>query len=129
MKKIFYAVLFVLLLAGLPSSLVLPGNLSATSVTLSRKWSWITTRRLSFVIAKSCSKNGKEGKDISKATLEVLKKYGYTTKDSNVYFQTFDFPDLVYVREKLMPEMDMDLKTVMLFAGEICKQPISPCLI
>ena len=28
-----------------------------------------------------------EGKDISKATLEVLKKYGYTTKDSNVIFQ------------------------------------------
>ena len=57
-----------------------------------------------------------EGKDISKATLEVLKQYGYTTKDSNVYFQTFDFPDLVYVKEKLMPEMGMDLKTVMLFA-------------
>ena len=57
-----------------------------------------------------------EGKDISKATLEVLKQYGYTTKDSNVYFQTFDFPDLVYVKEKLMPEMGMNLKTVMLFA-------------
>ncbi len=38
-----------------------------------------------------------EGKDISKATLEVLKKYGYTTKDSNVIFQTFDYPDLKYV--------------------------------
>lgn len=57
-----------------------------------------------------------EGKDISKATLEVLKKYGYTTKKSNVYFQTFDFPDLVYVKEKLMPKMKMNLKTVMLFA-------------
>ncbi len=57
-----------------------------------------------------------EGKDISKAALEVLKKYGYTTKDSNVYFQTFDFPDLVYVKEKLMPEMGMELKTVMLYA-------------
>ncbi len=58
-----------------------------------------------------------EGKDISKATLEVLKKYGYTTKDSNVYFQTFDLPDLIYVKEKLMPEMNMDLKTVFLFAS------------
>lgn len=57
-----------------------------------------------------------EGKDISKATLGVLKKYGYTTKASNVYFQTFDFPDLVYVKEKLMVDMNMDLKTVMLFA-------------
>ena len=57
-----------------------------------------------------------EGKDISKATLEVLKQYGYTSKDSNVYFQTFDFPDLVYVKEILMPSMGMDLKTVFLFA-------------
>lgn len=54
------------------------------------------------------------GKDISKATLEVLKKYGYTTKDSKVYFQTFDYPDLQYVKTKLMPEMGMDLKTVIL---------------
>lgn len=55
-----------------------------------------------------------EGKDISKATLEVLKKYGYTTKDSNVIFQTFDYPDLKYVVDTLMPQMDMSLKTVML---------------
>lgn len=57
-----------------------------------------------------------EGKDISKATLKVLKTYGYTSKESNVYFQTFDFPDLIYVKEKLMPEMDIELKTVLLFA-------------
>lgn len=55
-----------------------------------------------------------EGKDISKATLEVLKKYGYTSKDSNVIFQTFDYPDLKYVKTELMPKMGMDLKTVML---------------
>lgn len=55
-----------------------------------------------------------EGKDISKATLEVLKKYGYTTKDSNVIFQTFDYPDLKYVVDTLMPKMGMKLKTVML---------------
>lgn len=55
-----------------------------------------------------------EGKDISKATLEVLKKYGYTSKDSNVIFQTFDYPDLKYVKTELMPKMGMDLKTAML---------------
>lgn len=55
-----------------------------------------------------------EGKDISKATLEVLKKYGYTTKESNVIFQTFDYPDLKYVVDTLMPKMGMSLKTVML---------------
>ena len=54
------------------------------------------------------------GKDISKATLEVLKKYGYTTKDSNVLFQTFDYPDLKYVKNELMPKLGMDLKTVVL---------------
>lgn len=57
-----------------------------------------------------------EGKDISKATLEVLKKYGYTSKDSNVIFQTFDYPDLKYVKTELMPKMGIDLKTVVLLA-------------
>lgn len=58
-----------------------------------------------------------EGKDISKATLEVLRKYGYTTKDSNVIFQTFDYPDLKYVKTELMPQMGMDLKTVILITN------------
>lgn len=57
-----------------------------------------------------------EGKDISKATLEVLKEYGYTSKESKVYFQTFDFPDLIYVKEKLIPAMNMNIKTILLFA-------------
>lgn len=55
-----------------------------------------------------------EGKDISKATLEVLKKYGYTNRDSRVLFQTFDYPDLKYVKDELMPKMGMNLKTVIL---------------
>lgn len=58
-----------------------------------------------------------EGKDISKATLEVLKRYGYTNKDSKVYFQTFDYPDLKYVKTELMPKMGMDLKTVILITS------------
>lgn len=57
-----------------------------------------------------------EGKDISKATLEVLQKYGYVSKNSKVFFQTFDFPDLIYVKQELMPALDMDLKTVILYA-------------
>lgn len=55
-----------------------------------------------------------EGKDISKATLEVLKKYGYTTKQSKVFFQSFDYPDLKYVKHTLLPQMQMDLKLVAL---------------
>lgn len=55
-------------------------------------------------------------KDISKATLEVLKKYGYTTKESKAYFQTFDYPDLKYVKDTLMPQFNMDIKTILLYA-------------
>ncbi len=55
-----------------------------------------------------------EGKDISKATLEVLKKYGYTNKNSKVYFQSFDYPDLVRVKKELLPQLNMDIKLVAL---------------
>lgn len=56
------------------------------------------------------------GKDIAKATLKVLKKYGYTTKDSPIYFQTFDYNELKRVKEELLPELGMDLKLVQLVA-------------
>lgn len=57
-----------------------------------------------------------EGKDIAKATLEVLKKYGYTDKNSKVYFQSFDYPDLVRVKTELLPSMNMDIKLIALVA-------------
>ncbi|MDO6497395.1 glycerophosphodiester phosphodiesterase [Photobacterium sanguinicancri] len=57
-----------------------------------------------------------EGKDISKAVLKVLKEYGYTDKDSNVYLQTFDFNELKRIHDDLMPAMNMDLKLVQLMA-------------
>ena len=56
------------------------------------------------------------GKDIAVATLKVLKKYGYTNKDSRCYLQTFDFNELKRIKEKLMPEMGMNLKLVQLVA-------------
>ena len=56
------------------------------------------------------------GKDIAKATLKVLKKYGYITKDSPIYFQTFDYNELKRVKEELLPELGMDLKLVQLVA-------------
>ncbi|MDG6881893.1 Glycerophosphoryl diester phosphodiesterase precursor [Phocoenobacter uteri] len=58
----------------------------------------------------------KEGKDIAKATLEVLKKYGYTTKESPVYLQTFDFNELKRIKTDLEPKLGMDLKLVQLIA-------------
>ncbi|OAN18454.1 glycerophosphoryl diester phosphodiesterase [Photobacterium jeanii] len=57
-----------------------------------------------------------EGKDISKAVLEVLKEYGYTSKDSKVYVQTFDFNELKRIHDELLPAMKIDLKLVQLMA-------------
>ncbi|MEJ2762612.1 glycerophosphodiester phosphodiesterase [Photobacterium sp. MCCC 1A19761] len=57
-----------------------------------------------------------EGKDISRAVLKVLKQYGYTTKASKVYLQTFDFDELKRIHDELMPAMGMDVKLVQLMA-------------
>lgn len=57
-----------------------------------------------------------EGKDIAKETLQILKKYGYTSKDDPIYFQVFDFNELKRVKNELMPEMGMNLKLVQLVA-------------
>lgn len=56
------------------------------------------------------------GKDIAKATLEILKKYGYTKKSDLVYLQTFDYNELIRIKTELMPKMGMDLKLVQLVA-------------
>ncbi|MGL4734228.1 MAG: glycerophosphodiester phosphodiesterase [Enterovibrio sp.] len=55
-----------------------------------------------------------EGKDISVAVLETLKKYGYSKKDDKVFFQSFDAPDLQRVHNELLPKMKMDIKLVQL---------------
>ena len=57
-----------------------------------------------------------EGKDISKAVLNVLKEYGYTGKDDKVYLQSFDADELKRINSELMPAMGMDLKLVQLMA-------------
>lgn len=58
-----------------------------------------------------------EGKDISKAVLEVLKSYGYTKKADKVYLQSFDAPDLERVKKELLPAMNMDIKLVQLITN------------
>lgn len=57
-----------------------------------------------------------EGKDISLAVLEVLKKYGYTTKKDKVYLQSFDPNELKRIKTELFPQLGMDLKLVQLIA-------------
>lgn len=58
----------------------------------------------------------REGKDISSKTLEVLKQYGYGSKSDKVFIQIFDFNELKRIKTKLMPQMGMDLKMIMLIA-------------
>ncbi len=57
-----------------------------------------------------------EGKDISKATLKVLKEYGYDSKDDPVYLQCFDAEELQRIRKELLPELGMDLKLIQLIS-------------
>lgn len=57
-----------------------------------------------------------EGKDISKATLAVLKQYGYTTKNDKVFLQCFDPIETQRINNELMPAMEMDVNLVQLIA-------------
>ncbi|MDX1489780.1 MAG: glycerophosphodiester phosphodiesterase [Pseudohongiellaceae bacterium] len=57
-----------------------------------------------------------EGKDLSRAVLEVLRQYGYTSKDDNVFVQTFDFDELKRIHDDLMPALGIDLKLVALLS-------------
>mgnify|MGYP000588961239 CR=1 FL=1 len=57
-----------------------------------------------------------EGKDISKAVLRTLKKYGYTSKTDRVFLQCFDPIETRRINDVLMPEMKMDINLVQLIA-------------
>lgn len=57
-----------------------------------------------------------EGKDISKLILQVLKQYGYKNKSDKAFVQCFDPDETRRINDKLMPELDMDLKLVQLIA-------------
>ncbi|WP_299598507.1 glycerophosphodiester phosphodiesterase [uncultured Microbulbifer sp.] len=57
-----------------------------------------------------------EGKDISRAVLETLKRYGYTSAQQKVFLQSFDAEELQRIESTLMPELKMDLPLVQLIA-------------
>ncbi|WP_279027829.1 glycerophosphodiester phosphodiesterase [Gibbsiella quercinecans] len=57
-----------------------------------------------------------EGKDISSKVLAVLKQYGYTGKNDNVYLQCFDANELKRIKNTLEPAMGIDLKLIQLIA-------------
>ena len=56
------------------------------------------------------------GKDIATAVLQVLKTYGYISRDARVFLQSFDYVELVRVHDELMPALGMDLPLVQLIA-------------
>lgn len=57
-----------------------------------------------------------EGKDISRAVLDVLKTYDYTRATDMVFLQCFDPYELVRIRQELLPTMNMDVRLVQLIA-------------
>jgi glycerophosphoryl diester phosphodiesterase len=58
------------------------------------------------------------GKDIGMAVLSELKRYGYTSKDSNVFVQTFEFDELKRVYEDVQPALGIELKLVQLMGDD-----------
>lgn len=57
-----------------------------------------------------------EGKDISLKTLQVIKDYGYTNKQDNVFIQCFDPDETKRINNIVMPQLNIDLKLVQLIA-------------
>ena len=57
-----------------------------------------------------------EGRDISKQTLSLLKKYGYSTHQDKIYIQSFDAEENQRINNELMPELGIDLKIIQLIA-------------
>lgn len=57
-----------------------------------------------------------EGRDISRATLEMVKSYGYSNKQDKVYIQCFDPDETKRIHNELMPHLNIDLNLVQLIA-------------
>jgi glycerophosphoryl diester phosphodiesterase len=70
-----------------------------------------------YTEVKSAAFHLSEGKDLSKAVLLIFKKYDYDSKQDKAYYQTFEIEDLIRVHEKLLPELDMDIKLIQLMGG------------
>jgi glycerophosphoryl diester phosphodiesterase len=57
-----------------------------------------------------------EGRDISKATLSIIKSYGYTSKQDKAFIQCFDPDETQRIRTELYPELVMELPLIQLIA-------------
>ena len=59
-----------------------------------------------------------EGKDISAAVLQILKDYGYATKQDAVFLQCFDPYELQRIHQQLFPAMEMAVPLVQLLGTD-----------
>lgn len=69
-----------------------------------------------YVEIKNPGLHRREGQDISRIVLEILKTYGYDSRSAKVYLQCFDPLELQRIKQELLPEMKMDLPLVQLIA-------------
>ena len=67
---------------------------------------------------KSPAFHRQEGKDISAAVLEVLKNYGYRTKQDLVFLQCFDPYELQRIHQQLFSKMEMAVPLVQLLGTD-----------
>ena len=59
----------------------------------------------------------REGKDISSAVVDTLKRYGYTEKTDKVFLQTFSFPELEIINSEIMPRAGIDIRLIQLIGA------------
>lgn len=59
-----------------------------------------------------------EGKDLSTAVINALKKYGYTTKQDKVFVQTFSYDELRILHDDILPAAGISLNLVQLVGSE-----------
>ncbi len=57
-----------------------------------------------------------EGRDISRETLTLLKKYGYNNQQDKIFIQCFDPEETQRINNQLMPELAIDYKLIQLIA-------------
>ena len=69
-----------------------------------------------YVEVKSPWFHHREGRDLARAILEEMSVYGYTSKESRAYLQTFDFNELVRIHDEVLPALNMDIQLVQLIA-------------
>ncbi|MEC7582144.1 MAG: glycerophosphodiester phosphodiesterase, partial [Pseudomonadota bacterium] len=58
-----------------------------------------------------------EGKDISTRVVEVLKEYGYSSKSSKVFLQTFDYEELGLIQKEIFPSVGIEVSLIMLIGN------------